>query len=120
VSHVRDDELVGRLRGELEKQRADLRSEIEHQGADPDSDELTFEDESGFSDRSHTTEERSRLLSVVRALRSNLRDVERAMTKMDRGTYGVCERCGSTISQDRLEAIPWAVLCIDCKRKGGG
>ena len=114
-----DDELLGRLSGELEKQRADLRSEIEHQGADPDSDELTFEDEPGFSDRSHTSEERSRLLSVLRALRSNLRDVGRAIAKMDAGTYGTCERCGSAISADRLEAIPWAILCIDCKRKDG-
>jgi DnaK suppressor protein len=120
VNDVPDDQLLDTLRAALERQRADLRSEIEHQGADPDTDELTFTDDPGFSDRSHSTEERSRLLSVVRALRSNLQDVERAISKMEAGTYGICERCGAEISPDRLEAIPWTVLCIDCKRKAGG
>jgi DnaK suppressor protein len=58
------------------------------------------------------------LISVVRALRSNLRDVERAIAKMDAGTYGTCESCGKLIALERLEALPWAVLCIDCKQKG--
>jgi RNA polymerase-binding transcription factor DksA len=52
----------------------------------------------------------------VRALRSNLLDVERAVSKMDAGTYGICERCGQPISRERLEALPWAVLGIDCKQ----
>ena len=119
MTGVLDDETLDRLREQLGQQRTDLRSEIEHQGADPETDELTFADDPGFSDRSHSTEERSRLVSVVRALRSNLHDVERALAKLDAGTYGICERCGSPISRDRLEAIPWTVLCIDCKRKAG-
>jgi DnaK suppressor protein len=119
VTDVLDDETLGRLRDQLEQQRSDLRSEIEHQGADPETDELTFVDDPGFSDRSHSTEERSRLISVVRALRSNLHDVERALAKLHAGAYGICERCGSPIATDRLEAIPWTVLCIDCKRKAG-
>ena len=46
------------------------------------------------------------LIAVVRALRSNLHDVDRALAKMDAGTYGTCERCGSQITEERLEAIP--------------
>ena len=88
------------------------------QGADPDADEVAFDDDAGFSDRSHSTEERSRLISVVKALRSNLRDAERALAKMEAGSYGTCERCGNAITPERLEALPWAVLCIDCKQKG--
>jgi DnaK suppressor protein len=38
---------------------------------------------------------------------------------MDAGTYGTCERCGNPIGPERLEAIPWALLCIDCKKKVG-
>lgn len=108
------------LRDELEGHRAHLRQEIEEQGADPDADEVAFVDDAGFSDRSHSTEERSRLISVIKALRSNLRDVERALAKIDAGTYGTCERCGNPIAPERLEALPWAVLCIDCKQKGVG
>ncbi len=113
-----DEADLASLRVALERQRGHLRREIEEQGADPDSDELAFADDAGFADRSHSTEERSRLISVVKALRSNLRDAERALTKMDAGTYGTCERCGRPIGPERLEALPWALLCIDCKQKG--
>ena len=115
---MQDRAFVQGLREQLQAQARDLRREIEDQGADPDADEVAFIDDAGFSDRSHSTEERSRLLSVAKALRSNLRDVERALAKMDAGTYGTCERCGNPISRERLEALPWAVLCIDCKQKG--
>jgi RNA polymerase-binding transcription factor len=115
---VLDDATMESLRAALQEQWANLRREIEEQGADPDSDELAFRDDAGFSDRSHSTEERSRLVSVVKALRSNLHDVDRALAKMQAGTYGICERCGNPISPERLEAIPWATLGIDCKQKG--
>jgi DnaK suppressor protein len=114
-----DGAMLSSLRGELIRQRDHLRGEIVAQGADPDSHDVTFVDDAGFADRSHSTEERSRVISVVRALRSNLFDVQRALAKMDAGTYGVCERCGNGISPERLEALPWAVLCIDCKQKAG-
>jgi DnaK suppressor protein len=115
---VLDETTLVALRRQLERQNKELRKEIESQGANPESDDFAFVEDAGFSDRSHRTEERSRLISVVRALRSNLRDVERALAKMDAGTYGICESCGKPIGLERLEALPWAVLCIDCKQKG--
>jgi DnaK suppressor protein len=108
-----------RRRRALSMQRDELRREIGDSGADPDTDDVSFEGDAGFSDRSHSTEERSRTIAVVQALRSNLRDVERALAKLDAGTYGVCERCGRPIGDERLDAIPWAILCIDCKRAVG-
>jgi DnaK suppressor protein len=111
--------MLERLRAALTRQQADLRHEIEEYGADPGSDDVTFEGDTGFSDRSHSTEERGRMIAVVRALRSNLHDVDRALAKMDAGTYGTCERCGKPIAEERLEAIPWALLCIDCKKLAG-
>jgi RNA polymerase-binding protein DksA len=116
---VTDETKLAELREGLVRQRDDLRREIEDHGADPETDEVTFEGDAGFSDRSHSTEERSRVISVVRALRSNLHDVDLAIAKIDAGTYGACERCGNPIGAERLEAIPWALLCIDCKRKAG-
>jgi DnaK suppressor protein len=44
--------------------------------------------------------------------------VERALAKIEAGRYGACERCGRPISPERLEALPWAALCIECKRAG--
>lgn len=43
-----------------------------------------------------------------------LADVERAQAKLADGTYGSCDRCGSEIAPERLDALPWAVLCVRC------
>jgi DnaK suppressor protein len=45
-----------------------------------------------------------------------LAQIERALAKLDEGTYGTCERCGKPIGQERLRARPWATLCIDDQR----
>ncbi len=107
-----DSATLARLRDELERQRDHLRAEIASLGADPDTDDVTFADDGGFADRSHSTEERSRVIALVEAHRATLRSVEHALAAIDRGTYGTCERCGDPIAVERLEAIPWAVLCI--------
>ncbi len=115
-----DETMIATLRASLEEQKRNLRTEILAQGAAPDSDEVEIDVERGFADSAHSTAERARVISVVKALRTNLRDVERALTKMDLGTYGLCERCGEPIAPERLEALPWALLCISCKLKGLG
>ena len=43
--------------------------------------------------------------------------IDAALARVDAGTYGTCENCGREISAERLEAYPWASLCIDCKRE---
>ena len=46
--------------------------------------------------------------------------IESALKRIDEGTYGTCISCGEQIRYERLEATPWASLCIDCKRKAEG
>lgn len=47
---------------------------------------------------------------------SALKDqVDEALRKVADGSYGTCDRCGGTINPERLEAIPYATLCIDCQ-----
>ena len=46
-----------------------------------------------------------------------LTEIDGALGRIENGTYGVCQRCGNSIGEERLEALPWATLCIDCKRK---
>ena len=115
-----DAATLDELRRALEEQQANLRKEIVEQGGDPDSDDAAIDVERNFADSAHSTAERARVLSVMKALRSNLRWVGRALRKMDLGTYGTCERCGNEIPLERLEALPWAILCVDCARKGEG
>jgi DnaK suppressor protein len=63
-----------------------------------------------------TTEAIDRLTKVGTAeqLDAMRTDVVRALEKLDDGTYGLCDRCGALIADERLEARPWSVLCVDC------
>jgi RNA polymerase-binding protein DksA len=45
-----------------------------------------------------------------------LTQIDRALAKLDDGSYGMCERCGKAIGEERLRARPWATLCIDDQR----
>jgi DnaK suppressor protein len=63
-----------------------------------------------------TSEAVSRLtdVGVSESLERELRRIERALTKLDEGTYGTCDTCGRPISPGRLRAMPEGVLCLDC------
>ena len=45
-----------------------------------------------------------------------LAEIDSALKRIEEGTYGICTNCGKEIPVDRLEALPWATLCIDCQR----
>ena len=46
-----------------------------------------------------------------------LSEIDAALQRIEAGTYGTCTNCGSEIPPERLEARPWATLCIDCQRE---
>jgi RNA polymerase-binding protein DksA len=46
-----------------------------------------------------------------------LAEIDDALERIDAGSYGTCADCGNPIPEERLEAVPWATLCIDCKRR---
>jgi RNA polymerase-binding transcription factor len=48
---------------------------------------------------------------------AHLKCIEEAMKAMDRGEYGKCVRCGEDINEKRLEAVPWATMCIRCQEE---
>lgn len=48
---------------------------------------------------------------------ARLAQVEAALARLDAGTYGTCTECGRAIAPERLEALPWAALCIDCQAR---
>ena len=61
--------------------------------------------------------ERLRLIRLRERETRYLKKVEYALTKMENGTYGICENCGKPISYERLKARPVAIYCIECKKK---
>jgi len=56
-------------------------------------------------------------VSVAQGLRMAYDDVQRALEKFEDGTYGICESCGGIIEIARLEAIPEARYCLECKSR---
>ena len=63
--------------------------------------------------------EQQRDLALRERNEQHLAQVEAALARLDAGTYGACAGCGRPIAPERLEAIPWAALCIDCQRTAG-
>jgi DnaK suppressor protein len=105
------------LREALEKERAELQAqlaEIENstfsQAQSDLTGEMAFDDE--YADAGTATFERERDLSLENNVRDLLQKIEKALTRMDEGTYGICERCGKPIEKARLKALPYANLCI--------
>ncbi len=56
-------------------------------------------------------------VAVHDKLQLTMTDVERALVKLDESTYGVCDACGNPIGEGRLEALPWATLCVEDSAK---
>ncbi len=100
----------------LREEEAIVRAELADLGFTADGKVDIHLDE-GFADAAQTTSERARVLSLAEGLQQRLEDVQAALGRIDKGTYGKCEACGKDIPPERLEAIPAASLCIVCKSK---
>ena len=61
--------------------------------------------------------ERERELALTQNAEDLLLQTERALERIDAGTYGVCESCGKAIGKARLQAFPRATLCVACKQR---
>ena len=61
--------------------------------------------------------ELERRLTLEKSIREQLASVEHALQKFEDGTYGLCDNCGKPIAPERLEALPQATMCLDCKAR---
>jgi RNA polymerase-binding protein DksA len=109
------------IRTELEAQRAVFARELAeleagtfNQSQSDLSGEVSFDEES--ADAGTFTFERERDLSLSNNLKDLLDKVDAALRRIKNGSYGSCERCGKPIDKARLKALPYSVLCIDCKK----
>lgn len=69
------------------------------------------------ADMGATSFERDHELTVLSNERDKLAQIERALQRIEDGTYGVCESCGNPIGKMRLMAFPRATLCMTCKQR---
>jgi len=109
------------LRERLEAERDDLRAQLEEleestfSAAQSDiTGEMGFDEE--YADAGTNTFEREKDLSLVNHLRDLMDRIDKALAKMDDGTYGLCDRCGKPIEKLRLKALPYANLCLKDKQ----
>lgn len=72
------------------------------------------EDEGGIAVRHYTNDLAAATLDRERR---TLREIEGALARLEAGGYGVCNLCGSSIPNARLEALPWAWLCVHCAER---
>jgi DnaK suppressor protein len=69
-----------------------------------------------LGDQANTAYTREFFFELGNGDRRLLRDVVSALQKIDDGSFGACERCGESITEKRLEALPFARYCIGCQR----
>ena len=111
---MQSDAALADQRALLEEERATLCQRLSELGFGG-SGSLAFDQ--NFADSSQVTAERGEAEALAHTLQETLNDVERALGKIDEGTFGTCEGCGNPIAEPRLEAMPAAKLCIDCASK---
>ena len=98
------------------RQASALRAEADEIARDRDPGAVQFDEESGQGDTMNVERERDLALSA-QAMEA-VAEIDRALEKLTDGTYGICERCGQQIPKERMRAIPWAALCVQCKSGG--
>ena len=106
-------EVRARLLEEIEELKADI-ERVEAQMASGENSERDGDDE---ADAGAKTYEREREIALSLNARDLLAQNERAIARVDAGTYGVCESCQRPIGKERLRAFPRATLCVTCKQR---
>jgi DnaK suppressor protein len=104
---------LDRVRERLLAERARLLAELGEPIESPG--QMTYGSQAAAA--SHVFEQQ-RDLALRDRSRADLGRVESALRRLEAGSYGLCESCGNQIAPERLDAIPWAPLCIDCARRG--
>jgi DnaK suppressor protein len=97
----------------LEDKRDRLEAELARMSAPPESSGgISFGKRVG--EGTSMAVDRMEQVAAYDKLQAQLADVKRALAKVGEGSYGACDRCGADIAPERLETLPWAVLCISC------
>lgn len=108
------EKLLKEDKNRLEKELAKFANKNEHVEGDYDATYPEYgdkEDENALEVAQYTT---NKPLEI--ALESELRDVEKSLDRLKKGTYGICKYCGKPIDEKRLLARPTSGACVSCKK----
>ena len=101
---------------ELRERRQELAAELEKLTEIPRDPMAAVSFGKRIGDGTTEAVERLSRVGAAKSLASSLSDVERALAKLEEGSYGTCDSCGREIPPERLEAIPATSLCVDCRK----
>ncbi|MFI6131351.1 TraR/DksA family transcriptional regulator [Micromonospora sp. NPDC051141] len=123
---VHDTTATGRSQAEVDQIRQSLRSRYDELTAEYDQAVMQSQvlrlvevgDTAGDdqADSGTKTAERDTAQSLLRTILDRRAQFERALTRLDEGTYGFCEGCAAPIPVERLEIFPSATSCVACKQ----
>lgn len=108
-----------KIRQALSGRRDELRNEYDQTLVDITElqrDRLTDSAGDDQADTGTKTFEREQEITLANNILERITQVERALERLDEGSYGWCERCGNPIPVERLAAFPSATLCVTCKQ----
>jgi DnaK suppressor protein len=108
-----------KIRAALTERRDELKAEYEvtlAEIAELQRDRLTDSAGDDQADTGTKTFEREQEILLANGILDRVNQVERALERLDQGSYGWCERCGNAIPVERLAAFPMATLCVTCKQ----
>jgi RNA polymerase-binding protein DksA len=98
--------------------RAKTRLQEEHPGSlEDETEELATASDNHMGDVASATLDREIDYSLGENADQVLGEIDAALERIESGSYGTCTNCGREIAHERLEARPWASLCIDCARE---
>ena len=103
-------------RGIYKGQAVDLRAEADSLALEREPGDVQFDEESG--EGGTVTVDRERNLALSAQASAAVEEIDDALRKIERKTYGGCERCYQAIPKARLRALPFARLCVACKSGG--
>ena len=113
-----------RFRGILQEERQRVLDAINYLheetpgSLEDETEEIVGNSDNHLGDTATATLDREIDYSLEENSEHVLRAIDAALQRIEDGTFGTCETCGQPISEERLEAIPYATQCIDCRRKG--
>lgn len=91
------------IRGNINLELNDLRGSEGHHLAD-------------MEDLASDSHDETTAYQIIEMDQAELAQIEKALQLIEEGEYGICEECGDPISIERLRALPFATVCVDCKR----
>lgn len=96
------------MRDSLQQRLSKIDADIHHKGQAVEAD---FEEQATQRENDETID------ALGEAARRELQQIDNALKAMDNGRYGLCRQCGQEIAEPRLEALPFALLCVVCAEK---